>query len=154
MITSVIISYAFVYFVLFVAVPFILVVFIMTCIKFFKTDTEEHPVKLKNALFDKQSFNFFKSLKSMVGSQYDVCCNVPIDTVFEMDAQTAAENHTRLDYVVIDHDSSEVKLVISDFSNTADANAKSLFEKFNVKLVEMTRDKPCDVQMLKQTLAV
>ncbi|AZG72127.1 MULTISPECIES: hypothetical protein [Shewanella] len=154
MITSVFLSYAFVYSVLFIVVPFILVIFIMTCIKFFKTDTEEHSIKFKKMLFDTQSFNFLKSLKTMVGGKYDVCCNVPIDTVFEMDAQTAAENHTRFDYVVIDHDSSEVKLVISDFSQQDDANAKSLFEKFNVKLVEIVRGKPYDMQMLKLSLPV
>jgi len=154
MITSVFLSYAFVYSILFIVVPFILVIFIMTCIKFFKPDTEDHSIKFNKMLFDPQSLNFFKSLKTMVGGQYDVFCNVPIDTVFEMDAKTAAENHTRLDYVVIDNDSSEVKLIISDFSQHDDSKAKSLFEKFNIKLVEMTKDKPCDVQMLKQALAI
>lgn len=154
MFTSVFLSYVFIYSVLFIVVPFILVVFIMTCIKFFKTNTEDHTVKFKKMLFDTQSFDFLKSLKTMIGEKYDVCCNVPIDTVFEMDSQTAAENHTRLDYVVIDHDSSEVKLVISDFSNQDDANSKSLFEKFNIKLVEMARGKPYDMQMLKLSLPV
>ena len=154
MITSVFLSYAFVYSVLFIVVPFILVMFVMTCIKFFKTDHEEHTVTFKKVLFDTQSFNFLKSLKTMVGGKYDICCNVPIDTVFEMDAQTAAENHTRLDYVVIDHYSSEVKLVISDFSHQEDANAKSWFEKFNIKLVEIAKGKPYDMQTLKQSLPV
>jgi hypothetical protein len=152
--TSVFLSYAFVYSVLFIAVPFILVVFVMTCIKFFKTDTDEHSIKFKKMLFDTQSFNFSKSLKTMLGGKYDVCCNVPIDTVFEMDAHTAAENHTRLDYVVIDNDSSEVKLVISDFSQQDGAKAKSLFKQFNIKLVEMAKGKPCDMQMLKQSLPI
>ena len=152
MFTSVFLSYAFVYSVLFIAVPFIIVMFIMTCIKFFKTDHEEHTITLKKTLFDTQSFDFMKSLQAMVGGKYDVCCNVPMDNVFEMDAHTAAENHTKLDYVVIDHDASEVKLIISDFSKEDDANAKSLFEKFNVKLVEMARGKPYDVQMLQGVL--
>lgn len=39
--TSVILSYAFIYFVLFIAVPFVLVVFVMTCIKFFKSDEKK-----------------------------------------------------------------------------------------------------------------
>ena len=154
MITSVFLSYVFIYSVLFIVVPFILVVFVMTCIKFFKTNTEDHTVKFKKMLFDTQSFDFLKSLKAMIGDKYDVCCNVPIDTVFEMDADTAAENHTRLDYVVIDHDSSEVKLVISDFSKQEDTNSKSLFEKFNIKLVEIARGKPCDMQTLKLSLPV
>jgi hypothetical protein len=45
-------------------------------------------------------------------------------------------------------------LVISDFSQQDDANAKSLFEKFNVKLVEIVRGKPYDMQMLKLSLPV
>ncbi len=36
--TSVILSYAFIYFVLFLVVPLVLVTFTMTCIKFFKSD--------------------------------------------------------------------------------------------------------------------
>ncbi|GGP91530.1 DUF2726 domain-containing protein [Shewanella ulleungensis] len=152
MFTSVFLSYAFVYSVLFIAVPFILVMFVMTCIKFFKTDHAEHPITLKKALFDTQNVDFMKSLQAVVGGKYDVCCNVPIDNVFEMDAYSAAEHHTKLDYVVIDHDSSEVKLIISDFSQQDDASAKSLFEKFNIKLVEMARGKPYDVQTLKGML--
>ena len=99
--TSVILSYAFMYFVLFVAVPFVFVMFVMTCIKFFRADPEEaahHEMKLKPVLFDEDSFNFFKSLKTVVEGKYDVCCNVPLDTVFDMDQHDADLNHEcRLD---------------------------------------------------------
>jgi len=156
--TSVILSYAFMYFVLFVAVPFVFVMFVMTCIKFFKAgpdEAEHHEMKLKPVLFDKQSFNFFKSLKIVVEGKYDVCCNVPLDTVFEMDQHDADLNHEcRLDYVLIDHDSSEVKMVISDFGKENNSPMKKLFSKFNINFIEMNQHKQWDTQSLKQALAV
>lgn len=155
--TSLILSYAFMYFVLFVAVPFVFVMFVMTCIKFFKadpTDSAHHEMKLK-PVFDKQSFDFFKSLKTVVEGKYDVCCNVPLDTVFDMDQHDADLNHEcRLDYVLIDHDSSEVKMVISDFGKANNSPMKTLFSQFNIGFIEMNPHKQWDTQTLKQALAV
>ncbi|GIU13604.1 hypothetical protein C9I43_17310 [Shewanella morhuae] len=156
--TSVILSYAFMYFVLFVAVPFVFVMFVMTCIKFFKSGSDEaehHEIKLKPMLFDKKSFSFFKSLKTVVEGKYDVFCNVPLDTVFEMDQHDASLNHDyRLDYVLIDQDSSEVKMVISDSSKENNSLMKKLFSKFNINFIEMNQQKSWDAQSLKQALAV
>ncbi|WP_156312317.1 DUF2726 domain-containing protein [Shewanella sp. Sh95] len=151
-------SYAFMYFVLFVAVPFVFVMFVMTCIKFFRADPEEaahHEMKLKPVLFDEDSFNFFKSLKTVVEGKYDVCCNVPLDTVFDMDQHDADLNHEcRLDYVLIDHDSSEVKMVISDAGKQINSPMKKLFSKFNIGFIEMNQHKQWDATSLKQALAV
>ncbi|QYJ78675.1 hypothetical protein [Shewanella acanthi] len=157
MITSVILSYAFMYFVLFVAVPFVFVMFVMTCIKFFRADHDDvhHEMTLRPELFDKESFNFFKSLKTVVEGKYDVCVNVPLDNVFNMDQHDAELNHEcRLDYVLVDHDSSAVKLVISDSGKQSNSPMKKLFSKFNVGFVEMNQHKQWDPQSLKLALAV
>lgn len=152
--TSVILSYAFVYFVLFIAVPFVLVVFVMTCIKFFKTEETHNNevVKLKSRFFDNKSLDFFKSLKSLTSGRYEVCSNVTLGSVVDIDSH-AAESHVRLDYVLIDQNSSEIKMVISDFSDAESASSKSLLEKLNIRLIDMKRSNPLDVQHLQQVLA-
>ncbi|WP_345880390.1 hypothetical protein [Shewanella algae] len=150
--TSVILSYAFIYFVLFIAVPFVLVVFVMTCIKFFKSDEKNaESIKLKNRFFDKQSLDFFKSLKSLTNGRYEVCSNVALESVVDIDPHAPA-SHSRLDYVLIDQNSSEIKMVISDFSDAESANSKSLLEKLNVRLIDMKRSNPLDAQHLEQML--
>ncbi|WP_335924543.1 hypothetical protein [Shewanella indica] len=150
--TSVILSYAFIYFVLFIAVPFVLVVFVMTCIKFFKSDEKNaEEIKLKNRFFDKQSLDFFKSLKSLTNGRYEVCSNVALESVVDIDPHATA-SYSRLDYVLIDQNSSEIKMVISDFSDAESANSKSLLEKLNVRLIDMKRSNPLDAQHLEQML--
>ncbi|MGL5409255.1 MAG: hypothetical protein ACRDAP_11180, partial [Shewanella sp.] len=64
-------------------------------------------------------------------------------------------NHEcRLDYVLIDHDSSEVKMVISDAGKQNNSPLKKLFGKFNIGFIEMNQHKQWDPQSIKQALAV
>ena len=150
---SVYLSYAFIYFVLFIAVPFIAVTFVMTCIKFFKSETAA-PVhaKIKDRLFDNESLGFLKSLKSLTKGEYEICSHVPLESVIEVNADEA-EPHGYLDYVLIDQNSSEIKMVISDFSDKYSAEIKPLLQKLNIRLIDMKRNCPMDKQHLMQALA-
>ena len=153
-ILSVYLSYAFVYFVLFAVVPFVVVTFVLTCIKFFKSEEAVAlHAKIKNRLFDSKSLGFLKSLKNLTHGQYEICSHVPLDAVVEVE-RDEAEPHGYLDYVLIDQNSSEIKMIISDFSDSDNASILPLLQKMNIRLIDMKRDRPFDPQHLSQALAV
>ncbi|KFZ37623.1 hypothetical protein HR45_09370 [Shewanella mangrovi] len=152
-ILSVYLSYAFVYFVLFLVVPFVVVTFVLTCIKFFRHENEVPlHARIKNRLFDNESLGFFKSLKSLTKGQYEICSHVPLDSVVEVE-RDEAEPHGYLDYVLIDQNSSEIKMIISDFSDVDNASVLPLLRKMNIRIIDMKRDHPFDTQHLSQALA-
>lgn len=152
-ILSVYLSYAFAYFVIFAVVPFVVVTFVMTCIKFFKHEGESTlHAKIKNRLFDNESLGFFKALKSLTKGQYEICSHVPLEAVLEVDLDEA-EPHGYLDYVLIDQNSSEIKMIISDFSDVDNASVLPLLQKMNIRLIDMKRDHPFDSLHLSQALA-
>ncbi|SQH78067.1 conserved protein of unknown function [Shewanella benthica] len=79
---TVILSYTFMYFVLFVIVPFVIVTFVMTCIKFFQTSDVQKAateVSVKPHQLDMQSMQFLKTLKTL--AMADWTHNVHADRV-------------------------------------------------------------------------
>lgn len=70
--TIVILSYAFIWFVFFVMCPLVIVTFVMTCIKFFRSSENqlvEAAVSIKPHLLDKDSMHFLKSLKAIAANR-------------------------------------------------------------------------------------
>jgi|GEM_PF-856280 len=163
---TVILSYTFMYFVLFVIVPLVVVTFVMTCIKFFQTSDVQMAataVSIKPHLLDMQSMQFLKTLKTIAKGRYDVLYNASLVNVVDIDE--AVKNHEEvkeymghchLDYVVVDNESSSVKLVIA---NTEDSTSDQVefIEKClaytGVQFIKLDKEKHCDEALIRTALA-
>lgn len=162
---SVILSYAFMYFVLFIIVPFVVVTFVMTCIKFFKSEpsVSESNVKVKAHKIDRNSLDFLESLKAITKDKYDVIYGTNLGQVIDIDDEAEPEDslveylqQCQLDYVVIDHESSLVKLVIADPNEHSPEQHRFLeraLDNIGVRLLDLAENKACDVTQIRNALA-
>ncbi len=162
---SVILSYAFMYFVLFIAVPFVVVTFVMTCIKFFKSEplVSESNVKVKAHQLDRNSLDFLQNLKAITKDKYDVIYGTNLGHIIDVDDDLKPEDtvieylqQCQLDYVVVDHESSLVKLVIADpKEHTAEQHRflERALDNIGVRLLDLSENKACDVTQIKNALA-
>lgn len=159
--TSVIASYAFMYFVLFLIVPFVTISFVLTCIKFFKKDMSISDGQIniinKPQFCNKQVLNYIHDLNGVSSGKYDVLYGLKMDDLVEVqdndDLKSVLHNCT-IDYVVIDHDSSEIKLVITDEQDLErNSFLQNVFTKFNINHIQIRKDSPCDLTAIRTALA-
>ncbi|GIU29787.1 hypothetical protein TUM4433_19470 [Shewanella schlegeliana] len=158
---SVILSYAFIYFVLFLVVPFVLVVFAMTCIKFFKsTEFVASNIKLKPNSLESQAGSFINKLNTLVNGKYNVLYGTTLDSLCDVDKnekEQDAHSYLRdchLDYVLVDSESSTVKLVITDPQHNSEENNRFIdttLAQMGVKVLHLAKN-DCDETLLKSSL--
>lgn len=158
---SVIFSYAFMYFVLFLVVPFVLVTFTLTCIKFFKgNEYMASNIKLKSNSLDNQPGSFINKLNSLVKGQYNVVYGTTLDSLCDVDKDEKEQDaHSylqgcHLDYVLVDNESSAVKLVITDPQHNSDENNRFIdatLAKMGVKVLHLAKN-DCDANLIKSSL--
>ncbi len=162
---TVILSYTFMYFVLFVIVPLVVVTFVMTCIKFFQTTDVQMAateVSIKPHLLDMQSMQFLKTLKTIAKGRYDVLYDASLVNVVDID-QTVKNHdevkeymeHCHLDYVVVDNESSSVKLVMMNPEEST-SDQVEFIEKClaytGVQFIKLDKDKNCDEALIRTAL--
>ncbi|MCE9679330.1 DUF2726 domain-containing protein [Shewanella sp. AS1] len=165
-IATVFISYAFMYFVLFIIVPLVVVTFVMTCIKFFRSNEAQMAdaaVSIKPHLLDKESMHFLKGLKAIASNRYDVLYGASLVNVVDIDDSIRNHEevqdfmeHCHLDYVVVDNESSAVKLVVSDPSASSPEQMRFVekcLDYIGVKLIKLDEHKQCDEALLRSALA-
>lgn len=161
---SVVFSYAFVYFVLFVVVPFVLVTFAMTCIKFFKSEgkSEGKAFKFKGSKVSAKAQVFLSKLSGAFKNKYSVLYGTCLDSILDIDNNKDEQAHEylracHLDYVLVDPESSAVKLVITDPEhNSPERNAfidHSLAE-VGIKVLHLDTNVPCDEALLTRSLSM
>ncbi|QYJ74661.1 MULTISPECIES: DUF2726 domain-containing protein [Shewanella] len=164
--TIVILSYAFIWFVFFVMCPLVIVTFVMTCIKFFRSSENqlvEAAVSIKPHLLDKDSMHFLKSLKAIAANRYDILYGASLVNVVDLDESVRNHEevqdfmeHCHLDYVVVDNESSAVKLVVSDPAASSPEQMKFVekcLDYIGVQLIKLDKDKHCDEALLRTALA-
>lgn len=163
--TSFILSYAFMYFVLFIVAPMIVVTFVMTCIKFFRSDeVKEQNIDIKAHAIDKKAIDFLDNLKLIAKGRYDVIYGTNLAHIIDIENEPdtvplVVENYLKdcqLDYVLIDHESQAIKLVIADpAENTVEQTRfmERALEKIGVRLIKMTENKMCDDDLVRNALA-
>ncbi|CAM4059536.1 DUF2726 domain-containing protein [Shewanella aquimarina] len=163
---TVILSYAFMYFVLFIICPLVIVTFVMTCIKFFRSSENQlvdASVSIKPHLLDKDSMQFLKGLKAIAANRYDVLYGASLVNVVDLDDSLKNHEevqdfmeHCHLDYVVVDNESSAVKLVVSDPAASSPEQMKFVekcLDYIGVQLIKLDKDKHCDEALLRTALA-
>lgn len=163
---TVILSYAFMYFVLFIIVPLVIVTFVMTCIKFFRSSDVQMvdaAVSIKPHLLDQESMQFLKSLKSIASNRYDVLYGASLVNVVDIDDSVRNHEevqdfmeHCHLDYVVVDNESSAVKLVMSDPNSSSPEQIKFIekcLDYIGVQFIKLDKHKQCDEILLRNALA-
>ncbi|ACJ30781.1 Conserved hypothetical protein [Shewanella piezotolerans WP3] len=163
---TVIFSYAFIYFVLFLIVPLVIITFVMTCIKFFKAsevDMVGAEISIKPHLLDKESMHFLKSLKAIANKRYDILYGASLVNVVDIDDSVRHHEevedfmeHCHLDYVVVDNESSSVKLVISNPDDSSPEQAKFIekcLDYIGVQFIKLDKHKQCDEALIKTALA-
>ncbi|QLE86762.1 DUF2726 domain-containing protein [Shewanella sp. Scap07] len=166
--TSVILSYAFVYFVLLIVVPFVLVTFTMTCIKFFKTSNVENVgvnIKLNPEKIANKPVGFFNNLNNIVNTvakgKYNILYGTSMDSIVDIDKTDKPEDahqhlrHCHLDYVVVD-DNSAVKLVITDPQHNSPENNDFIdhsLAEVGIKVIHLAQNQQCDESLIRNSLA-
>ncbi|ABZ74876.1 conserved hypothetical protein [Shewanella halifaxensis HAW-EB4] len=158
---SVMLSYAFMYFVLFLVVPFVLATFAMTCIKFFKsTEFVASNIKLKPNSLGDQSVSFINKLNDLVVGKYNVLYGTTLDSLCDVDKNEKEQDaHSylqgcHLDYVLVDSESSAVKLVITDPQHNSEENNRFIDDtlaKMGVKVLHLAKN-DCDANLIKSSL--
>ncbi|WP_261923070.1 hypothetical protein [Shewanella sp. NFH-SH190041] len=158
--TSVIASYAFIYSVLFLIVPFVTISFILTCIKFFKKennmDTGSINIINKPQFCNKQVLNYIHDLNAISGGRYDVLYGLKMDELVEAQGNEELKSvlhNCTINYVVVDHDSSEIKLVITDEQDQEKTSLiHKIFSQFNINHIQITPNTPFDSGKIKTAL--
>jgi hypothetical protein len=163
---TVIFSYAFMYFVLFLIVPLVIVTFVMTCIKFFKSSEVEMvgaEISIKPHVLDEESMHFLKSLKVIANTRYDILYGASLVNVVDIDETIKSHEevqdfmeHCHLDYVVVDNESSSVKLVISNPDDSSPEQVKFVekcLDYIGVPFIKLDKQKHCDEGLIKTALA-
>lgn len=157
---SMVSSYVFMYFVLFMAVPFVAVVFVLTCIKFFKGDKAPDYSSLqyinKPHFCNKQVLNYLHELNTLSEGKYDILYGINMDDVVEISNNQELKEllHLhKLDYVVIDHESAEVKLVITNEVDEPQSFINNIFSQFNISHIQLGKDGKYNINDIKTALA-
>ncbi|MFS1425134.1 DUF2726 domain-containing protein [Shewanella sp. 10N.286.48.B5] len=162
--TSVILSYAFVYFVLFLVVPFVLVTFTMTCIKFFKTSHVKNVgvnIKLNPDRIANKPVGIFNKLNTIVKGKYNILYGTTMDSIVDIGNTDKPEDahqhlqHCHLDYVVVDEQSS-VKLVITDPQHNTPENNEFIDQSLaevGIKVIHLASNQQCDETLIRNSLA-
>lgn len=158
---SVIMSYAFMYFVLFLVIPFVLVTFTLTCIKFFKGNSNlTTNMKLKSYTLENQAVGFVNKLNHLASGKYNVLYGTTLDSFFDVDKNDQEEyahsylQACHLDYVLVDNESSAVKLVITDPQHNSEENNRyidSALAKMGVKVLHLAKN-DCDENLIRDSL--
>ncbi|QFU21241.1 DUF2726 domain-containing protein [Shewanella eurypsychrophilus] len=155
-------SYAFIYFVLFLVVPFVIVIFTMTCIKFFKSDeikTDDMRVKLAPEKTKAKYSSLISKLNNIAKDKYNVIYGVSLDNILDVKSDKNSHIHENLknchlDYVVVDEESS-VKLVITDPEHNTQENSDFIdnsLAKVGVNVIHMSDDQRCDDLLIRASL--
>ncbi|MBV7316666.1 hypothetical protein [Shewanella sp. NIFS-20-20] len=157
---SVITNYAFMYFVLFIIVPLLTVSFTLTCIKFFKKDhtynIDQLAIDTKPQFCNKHVLNQIHDLNLLAKEKYDILYGINLDEVIEVkDNHELKEilHNYKLNYVVIDHESSEIKLVITEEELNTNNVISNIFNKFNIRHISVKPNQPYDINLIKTALA-
>lgn len=162
---SFVLSYAFMYFVLFLVVPFVLVTFTMTCIKFFKpNDTESvgDKIKFSRHPMEPKSVGFINKLNTIVKDKYNVLYGTCLDSILDIDkAETPDKVHSylrgcHLDYVLVDSESSSVKLVITDPEHNSPEQSEFIdnsLAEVGVKVIHLAKNQKWDESLIRNGLA-
>ena len=163
--SSVIFSYAFMYFVLFLVVPFVLVTFTLTCIKFFKPNDMEPvgaKVKFSRHQMEPKSVGFINNLNTIVKDKYNVLYGTCLDSILDIDkAETPDDVHSylrgcHLDYVLVDSESSSVKLVITDPEHNSAEQSQFIdnsLAEVGVKVIHLAKNQKWDESLIRNGLA-
>ncbi|QDF65767.1 DUF2726 domain-containing protein [Shewanella sp. SNU WT4] len=163
--TSVITNYAFMYFVLFLIVPLLIVSFTLTCIKFFKNESiynienltlEQLGASATPHFSNKQVLNQLHDLNALAKDKYDILYGVNLDEVIEVknnDELKEVLHQYKMNYVVIDHKSSEIKLVITDNEHNENRAIRNIFRKLNINHINVKPNQPYDFNLIKTALA-
>nr|WP_223294819.1 MULTISPECIES: DUF2726 domain-containing protein [Shewanella] len=138
----------------------------MTCIKFFRSSENQlvdAAVSIKPHLLDKDSMHFLKGLKAIAANRYDVLYGASLVNVVDLDDSLRNHEevqdfmeHCHLDYVVVDNESSAVKLVVSDPAASSPEQMKFVekcLDYIGVQLIKLDKDKHCDEALLRTALA-
>jgi len=162
---SVILSYAFMYFVLFLVVPFVLVTFTLTCIKFFKPNDSESvgaEIKFSRHQMEPDSVGFINKLNTIVKDKYKVLYGTCLDRILDIDkADTPDDVHSylrgcQLDYVLVDNESSSVKLVITDPEHNSPEQSQFIdnsLAEVGVKVIHLPKNQKWDESLIRNGLA-
>ncbi|MGI2261118.1 hypothetical protein [Shewanella sp. GXUN23E] len=133
----------------------------MTCIKFFKKEidlTEGQVSIIKKPKFcNKQVLNYIHDLNGLSSGKYDVLYGLKMDDLVEVqdnDELKSVLHDCTIDYVVIDHDSAEIKLVITKEQDQEKASfLNNVFTKFNINHIQLRKDSPYDLAEIRTALA-
>ncbi|MCL1056622.1 DUF2726 domain-containing protein [Shewanella gelidimarina] len=162
---SIILSYAFMYFVFFLVVPFVLVMFTLTCIKFFKpTDTESiwEDIKFSRHPMEPKAAFFINNLNTIVKDKYNILYGTCLDSILDIDkAETSGDVHSylrgcHLDYVLVDSQSSSVKLVITDPEHNSPEQSQFIdnsLAEVGVKVIHLAKNQKWDESLIRNGLA-
>ncbi|RTR31266.1 DUF2726 domain-containing protein [Shewanella atlantica] len=157
---TVILNYAFIYFVLFLVVPSVIVIFTMTCIKFFKSEaieTEEIDIELSPKKTKAKYSELMSKLNEIAREKYNVLYGASLDSILEVKSNRNAHENLKnchLDYVILDEKSS-VKLVITDPEHNTPENSDfidSSLAKVGVNVIHISDNKQCDDLLVRELL--
>ncbi|ABV35132.1 conserved hypothetical protein [Shewanella sediminis HAW-EB3] len=159
---TVIFNYAFMYFVLFLVVPSVIIVFAMTCIKFFKSEkiqTEGVIIELTPEKTKAKFSALTARLNEIARGKYNVLYGASLGSI--LDVKSDNNHHTyenikncQLDYVILDEQSS-VKLVITDPEHNTPENSDfidSSLAKVGVNVIHISDNKQCDDLLVRELL--
>ncbi|MCG9714927.1 DUF2726 domain-containing protein [Shewanella insulae] len=138
----------------------------MTCIKFFSSSEAQlvdDAVSIKPHLLDKESMHFLKGLKAIAANRYDILYGASLVNVVDIDDSIKNHDevqdfmeHCHLDYVVVDNESSAVKLVVSNPAASSPEQMKFVekcLDYIGVQFIKLDKDKHCDEALLRTALA-
>ncbi|GLP95435.1 hypothetical protein [Paraferrimonas sedimenticola] len=152
-IAQVLFSYGFLWMVWFLIVPLLVVSFVWTCIKFFKnsiTSNKELKVAVAPHQFAARDLNLIRDIESLENQRYSVLYHTDLDQIVDL-AETSKDDEEmhrelrkcKLDFVVIDNHTSEVKMALTDVSKQPARYAKFMSTALNsigAKLVKLRTD--------------
>ncbi|QQX80784.1 DUF2726 domain-containing protein [Shewanella sp. KX20019] len=159
---TVILNYAFIYFVLFLVVPTVIVIFTMTCIKFFKSEkiqTDGVVIELTPERTKEKYSGLISKLNEIAKEKYNVLYGTSLDSI--LDVKKDNGNHVKgnlknchLDYVIMD-EQSVVKLVITDPGHNTPENSDfidSSLAKVGVDVIHISDDNKYDDLLIRSAL--
>ncbi|WP_233258843.1 DUF2726 domain-containing protein [Shewanella sp. YLB-09] len=120
-------------------------------------------LSVKPHRLDKESMHFLKTLKAMTNNRYDVLYGASLVNVVDIDDSVKNHEevqdfmeHCHLDYVVVDNESSSVKLVISNSDESSPEQTKFVekcLDYVGVQFIKLDKNKQCNEASIMNALA-
>ncbi len=160
---SVLASYSFVYFVLFLIVPALVIVFVMTCAKFFKESVSE-PINISATINTDKVVKYNSTAIGMIAGlakgKYNVIYGAAMESLVDVSKGTDKNTIDKLkacllDCVVLDK-SSSIKLVVSNPKhNTIENNdiIDTVLSNAGIKVIKISDSNDHDALLINAALA-